>query len=139
DFRDHPVAAQLVGVLERHHRSRFEVTGLFTGRADGSSKYQRIVKACDRFCDIGGMGSRETAALIRELEIDILVDLNGHTLGWRPAILKYRPAPVIAGFLGYAGTTGTDFVDYIIGDPQVTPFSLAPAFSEKIIQLPQSF
>jgi predicted O-linked N-acetylglucosamine transferase (SPINDLY family) len=139
DFRDHPVAAQLVGVLERHDRSRFEVIGLFTGRADASSKYHRIVKACDRFCDIGGMGSREAAALIRELEIDILVDLNGHTLGWRPAILKYRPAPVIASFLGYAGTTGADFIDYVIGDPQVTPFTLASAMSEKIVQLPNSF
>jgi protein O-GlcNAc transferase len=139
DFRDHPVAAQLVGVLERHDRSRFEVIGLFTGRADGSGKYHRIVKACDRFCDIAGMGSREAAALIRELEIDILIDLNGHTLGWRPAILKYRPAPVIASFLGYAGTTGADFVDYIIGDPHVTPFTLAPAMSEKIVQLPNSF
>jgi predicted O-linked N-acetylglucosamine transferase (SPINDLY family) len=139
DFRDHPVAAQLVGVLERHDRSRFEVTGLFTGRADASSKYHRIVRACDRFCDISGMGSREAAALIRELEIDILVDLNGHTLGWRPAILKYRPAPVIASFLGYAGTTGADFIDYIIGDPHVTPSTLAPALSEKIVQIPHSF
>jgi predicted O-linked N-acetylglucosamine transferase (SPINDLY family) len=139
DFRDHPVAAQLAGVLERHDRSRFEVIGLSTGRTDASSKYHRIVKGCDRFCDIGGMGSREAAALIRELEIDILIDLNGHTLGWRPAILKYRPAPVIANFLGYAGTTGSDFVDYIIGDPHVTPFALAPSLSEKIIQLPHSF
>ena len=139
DFRDHPVAAQLAAVLERHDRSRFEVIGLSIGRADGSSKNYRIVKACDRFCDIGGRGSHEAAALIRELEIDILIDLNGHTLGWRPAILKYRPAPVIANFLGYAGTTGSDFVDYIIGDPHVTPFALAPALSEEIIQLPNSF
>jgi len=139
DFRAHPVAAQLVGVLERHDRSRFEVVGLFTGRSDASSLHHRIVKACDRFCDIGGMGSREAAALIREMEIDILIDLNGHTLGWRPAILKYRPAPIIASFLGYAGTTGADFIDYVIGDPHVTPFSLAPAMSEKIVQLPHSF
>jgi len=139
DFRDHPVASQVIGLLERHDRLRFEVVGLSTGRTDGSDKYHRIVKACDSFHDIAGIGSREAAALIREREIDILVDLNGHTLGWQPAILKYRPAPVIAGFLGYAGTTGTDFVDYIIGDPQVTPFSLAPVFSEKIVQLPQSF
>jgi predicted O-linked N-acetylglucosamine transferase (SPINDLY family) len=139
DFRDHPVAAQLVGVLERHDRSRFEVTGLFTGRADSSERYHRIVKACDSFCDISGMGSREAAALVREREIDILIDLNGHTLGWRPAILKYRPAPVIASFLGYAGTTGADFIDYVIGDPHVTPFTLAPAMSEKIVQLPHSF
>jgi protein O-GlcNAc transferase len=139
DFRDHPVAAQLSGLLEKHDRSRFEVTGLSTGKSDGSSKYHRIVKACDSFHDVSGMGGREAALLIRDLEIDILVDLNGQTLGWRPAILKYRPAPVIATFLGYAGTTGADFIDYIIGDPYVTPFELGAALSEKIVQLPDSF
>ena len=139
DFRDHPVAAQLIGLLEKHDRSRFDVIGLSTGKPDGSSKHHRIVKACGSFQDMSGMGSREAASLIREMEIDILVDLNGQTLGWRPAILKYRPAPVIATFLGYAGTTGADFVDYVIGDPHVTPFALASAMSEKIVQLPDSF
>jgi len=139
DFGDHPVAKQLIGLLERHDRSRFEVIGLSAGRADASGMHQRIVKACDRFCDIAGLGNREAAALIRELEVDILVDLNGPTLGWRPALLRYRPAPVIAGFLGYPGTSGADFVDYIIGDPHVTPFAMAPFLSEKIVQLPSSF
>jgi predicted O-linked N-acetylglucosamine transferase (SPINDLY family) len=139
DFRDHPVASQIVGLLERHDRSRFEAIGFSTGRADGSRLHQRIVKACDGFHDVSGMGSAEAAALIRQQEVDVLVDLNGQSLGWRPAILKYRPAPVIATFLGYAGTTGSHFIDYIIGDPQVTPFSHAPAFSEKIVQLPHSF
>lgn len=139
DFRDHPVAAQLIGLLEKHDRSRFKVVGLSIGKTDGSSKYHRIVKACDHFHDLSGMGSREAASLIRDLEIDILVDLNGQTLGWRPAILRYRPAPVIAAFLGYAGTTGADFIDYIIGDPHVTPFALGSAMSERIVQLPDSF
>jgi protein O-GlcNAc transferase len=139
DFRDHPVAAQVVGLLEGHDRSRFEVIGFSTGRPDGSASHHRVVGACDRFHDISAIGSREAAQLIRQAEIDILVDLNGHTLGWRPAILKYRPAPIIAAYLGYAGTTGAAFVDYIIGDPLVTPFSFGAAMSEKIVQLPNSF
>ena len=139
DFRDHPVAAQVVGLLERHDRSRFEVVGLSTGRPDDGSLAQRIARACDRFLEIGAIGSREAAARIRQAEIDILVDLNGPTLGWRPAILKYRPAPVIATYLGYAGTTGADFVDYIIGDAQGTPMTLEATMSEKIVQLPGSF
>jgi predicted O-linked N-acetylglucosamine transferase (SPINDLY family) len=139
DFGDHPVAAQIVGLLERHDRSRFEVFGFFTGRDDGSTRHKRIVKACDHFFPIGTTGAREAAAQIREAEIDILVDLNGQTMGWRPAILKHRPAPVIATYLGYAGTMGADFVDYIIGDPHVTPFAMAPAMTEKIVQLPDSF
>ena len=139
DFRDHPVANQIVGVLEKHDRSRFDVIGLFTGRADASPVHRRIVKACDSFHAIGAMGSREAARLIRDAEIDILVDLNGHTMGWRPAILAYRPAPVIASYLGYAGTTGSGFVDYVIGDARATPFTLAPAMSEKIVQLRHGF
>jgi predicted O-linked N-acetylglucosamine transferase (SPINDLY family) len=137
DFGDHPVASQVVGLLERHDRTRLEVFGFFTGRE--GAQHKRIAQACDRFHSIGAMGSREAANLIRETEIDILVDLNGQTMGWRPAILAQRPAPVIATYLGYAGTMGADFVDYIIGDAQVTPFELAPGFSEKIVQLPHCF
>src|SRR5581483_11010246 len=91
------------------------------------------------FSYMGATGAREAALQICAAEIDILVDLNGQTMGWRPAILKHRPAPVIATYLGYAGTMGADFVDYIIGDRQVTPFEMAPAFAEKIVQLPGSF
>ena len=139
DFRNHPVASQLVGLLECHDREWFEIIGLANGYPDNGPMRKRIVKACDQFHDIGGLGSFEAANLIRQLEVDILIDLNGHTLGWRPAIFKYRPAPVSAAYLGYAGTTGCDFMDYIIGDPHVTPFALAQAMSEKIVQLPNSF
>jgi protein O-GlcNAc transferase len=139
DFRDHPVAAQVAGLLERHDRSQFEITGFSIGRDDGSTRRRRIMQACDGFFDLAALGSREAATVIRDAEIDILVDLNGPTMGWRPAILKYRPAPVIATYLGYAGTMGADFVDYIIGDSEVTPFILGSTFSEKIVQLPGSF
>jgi predicted O-linked N-acetylglucosamine transferase (SPINDLY family) len=115
------------------------VTGWFTGRKDDSILYHRIVKACDRFHDIASLGSREAAAAIRDAEIDILVDLNGPTMGWRPAILKHRPAPIIAAYLGYAGTTGAGFIDYVIGDPHATPFALGTAMTEKIVQLPDCF
>lgn len=139
DLGDHPVGRQIVGLLERHDRSRFEVIGLSTGQNDASSARQRIVTACDRFHDMAQMGSHEAAALIRALEVDILIDLNGQTMGWRPAILKHRPAPVIAAYLGYAGTTGGDLADYIIGDPHVTPLEMSDAFAEDIIQLPDCF
>lgn len=139
DFGDHPVASQIVGLLERHDRTRFETYGFFTGREDGSARYKRIAQACDRFFNISAIGSATAANLIREAEIDILVDLNGQTMGWRPAVLARRPAPVIATYLGYAGTMGADFVDYVIGDSQVTPFELAPVFAEKIVQLPHCF
>jgi predicted O-linked N-acetylglucosamine transferase (SPINDLY family) len=138
DFGDHPVAAQIVGLLEAHDRTAIEVTCFFTGREDDSLKLRRIEKACDRFVSLGQKTDQDIATAIRDVEIDILIDLNGPTMGWRPATLKYRPAPVIATYLGYAGTTGADFVDYVIGDPYVTPFELAPGFSEKIVQLPDT-
>jgi protein O-GlcNAc transferase len=139
DFCDHPVAKQLAALLEHHDRQRFEVIGFANGREDNGPMRQRIVTACDQFHIIGGMGSLDAARLVRELEVDVLVDLNGQTMGWRPAIFKYRPAPASAGYLGYAGTTGTDFIDYVIGDAHVTPFEMAPAMSEQIVQLPHSF
>lgn len=139
DFGDHPVSAQIVNLLERHDRSRFEVFGFCIGRDDGSQRYRRALRACDDFRPIGSLGSREAASLIRQAEIDILVDLNGQTLGWRPAILAHRPAPVMATYLGYGGTMAADFIDYIIGDAHVTPFDMAPAMAEKIVQLPDCF
>ena len=139
DFREHPVANQVAGLLESHNRERFEIIGFATGTGDHGSVRRRIQKACDHFHDIGDIGSFDAARFIRQQEVDILVDLNGQTLGWRPAIFKYRPAPVHVSFLGYAGTTGTDFIDYVIGDVHVTPSELAPAMTEKIVQLPHSF
>jgi len=139
DFRDHPVANQVIGLLESHDRERFEIIGFANGRPDTGTMRQRIQKACDKFHDISEIGSLEAAQFIRAQEIDILVDLNGQTMGWRPGVFKYRPAPVSVSYLGYAGTTGANFIDYIIGDPQVTPFELAPAMSEKIVQLPHSY
>jgi protein O-GlcNAc transferase len=139
DFCDHPVANQLAGLLEHHDREQFEIIGFANGREDSSAMRQRIVTACDQFHLIGGMGSLDAARLVREQEVDVLVDLNGQTMGWRPGIFKYRPVPVSVAYLGYAGTTGTDFIDYVIGDAHVTPFDLAPAMSEKIVQLPHTF
>ena len=139
DFRDHPVANQLVGLLEHHDREQFEIIGFANGRQDNGPMRQRIVKACDQFHDIGGLGSLEAARLIRQLEVDILVDLNGQTMGWRPGIFKYRPAPVSVTYLGYAGTTGTEFIDYIIGDPEVTPFESGAGNERENRAMPHSF
>ena len=139
DLRAHPVGLQIVDMLERHDRARFEVIGIFLGRDDGTQTHQRIRAACDRFLDVWDKGDEDVARLIRELEVDILVDLNGQTMGWRPGILKYRPAPVQAFYLGYAGTTGAPFIDYIIADAVVAPFDHQPNYSENIVHLPHSF
>ncbi|HWX89381.1 MAG TPA: hypothetical protein VNY75_03690, partial [Rhizomicrobium sp.] len=139
NFGIHPVALHIVDLLERHDRTKFEVLGISLEPDDGSDLRGRIVKACDAFHDVAAQSDDDVAALLRDLEVDIIIDLNGQTLGWRPAILVQRPAPVQLSFLGYAGTTGADFIDYIIADAEAVPAERAAHYSEKIIHLPHSF
>lgn len=140
DFADHPVAHLIVGVLERHDRNRFEIFGLSLVRDPAASDLQsRIVKAFEHFHDVSEMSDREVAMLLRDFEIDVIVDLNGHTRGGRYGILAFRPAPVQISFLGFAGTSGAKYMDYLIGDAVAIPIPQAPHFSEKIIWMPHCF
>jgi predicted O-linked N-acetylglucosamine transferase (SPINDLY family) len=137
DFLHHPVAAQIAQLIENHDRSRFEVFGISTGNDDGSTQRKRLMRAFDQFCDVKDRHPRAIAELIRGLEIDLLVDLNGHTQGDNFETMSHRPAPVQATWLGYAGTTGAPFIDYLIADRIVAPNSRA--FSEKLSYMPNCF
>jgi protein O-GlcNAc transferase len=139
DFRRHPVGATVVELLERHDRSRFEIFAASLGTDDGSDVRRRIMGAVDHFIDLGPLGDRAAAERLKELGIDILVDLNGHTLGARPAILRQRPAPIQATYMGFPGTMGADFIDYIIADATVLPFEQQSFYREKIVQLPDTY
>lgn len=139
DFGDHPVGAQIVELLERHDRSRFDVLGFSTGADDGSALSARIFKAFDRVHDLSPLSDASAAQRIWDERVDILIDLNGHTLGARFGILARRPAPVQASWLGYAGTSGADFIDYLIADAHVAPPGCESGFSEKIIRLPDTY
>jgi predicted O-linked N-acetylglucosamine transferase (SPINDLY family) len=136
DFHTHATAALLADVLEQRDRERFEVVLFSHGRDDASPMRQRIEAACDRFVDVRHLGLRETAAAMREARIDIAVDLKGFTADNRLGALAARPAPVQASWLGFPGTSGADFIDYIIGDPVVTPLEHAAWYSECIAQMP---
>lgn len=139
DFRIHPIASVVTELFERHDRSRFEITGISTGGDDGSEIRARITSAVDRFEELGAVSDADAAKFLGGLGIDILVDLNGHTLGARPGILSRRPAPVQVQYMGYPGTMGTDFMDYILADATVLPFDQQPFFSEKIVHLPDGY
>jgi predicted O-linked N-acetylglucosamine transferase (SPINDLY family) len=139
DFHEHPVSQLLVEVLEGLDRRQFELVLYSSGRDDGSALRQRVIHAADRFIDVRGLSDRQAAQRMRNDGIDILIDLQGHTRGHRLPILAHRPAPVQVAFLGYPGTTGAPFIDYLIGDPFVTPLDLAPLYSEKLAQMPLSF
>ena len=139
DFHEHPVAQLLVEVLEQRDRERFDLVLYSHGPDDSSHVRQRLIATADAFVDFRGLSDRQAAERVRADRVDILVDLQGHTRGQRLAILAQRPAPVQVTFLGYPGTTGADYIDYIVGDPFVTPVQLASHFSEKIAQLPLCF
>ena len=137
DFAHHPVAAQISQLIEMHDRARFEVLAISTGPDDGSAQRKRLRTAFDQFHDVKDHSARTAAELIRKLEVDLLIDLNGHTQGDNFDILAHRPAPVQATWLGYAGTTGAPFIDYLIADRVVAPNP--QAFSEKLAYLPDCF
>jgi predicted O-linked N-acetylglucosamine transferase (SPINDLY family) len=135
DFCRHATSYLMAELLERHDRSRFEITLYSYGRDDGSDIGQRIRCAADHLVEAHDMGAHRLAQQIRSDDIDILVDLKGYTKDSRPALMAHRAAPVQVAYLGFPGTSGADFIDYIIGDPFVTPLAHAPWFSEKIAQL----
>ncbi|MEM9154812.1 MAG: tetratricopeptide repeat protein [Cyanobacteria bacterium P01_F01_bin.33] len=139
DFREHPVARVMVELFERHDRSRFEVTAISFGPDETSSFRQRLVRAFDRFIDIRQLSYREAARLLRELEIDIAIDLTGHTRYSRTQVLAHRPAPIQVNYIGYPATMGADFIDYILVDPFIVPAEQQPYFSENLVHLPDCY
>lgn len=135
----HPVAMLTVELFELHDRARVEVYGFCWSREDGSALRQRVIQSFDHYIQIGGMSDEEAARHIRALEIDVLVDLHGLTLGSRPGILAWRPAPVQITYLGFPGTTGIPGVDYVLADRFIVPESEARHFSETPLYLSRCF
>ena len=134
-FHDHPVPRLIVDVLERLDRSRFEVFAYELDASTHDAMHARIVSAVDTFTELGRMSTSDVVARIRADRIAILFDLTGHTEIARPDVFAARPAPVQVNFLGYAGTLGAAYYDYLIGDATTTPSSLQPHFSEKLIDV----
>ncbi|ARN21613.1 tetratricopeptide repeat protein [Piscinibacter gummiphilus] len=139
DFHNHATALLMAELLEQRDTERFEVTLYSHSRHDGSALQQRVMAACDHFVDVSSLGNTAVSERIRADGIDIAVDLKGHTRDSRFEVLAARPAPVQVSYLGYPGTTGADYIDYIVGDPVVTPLSAEADFSEKIAQMPWSY
>ena len=139
DFGEHAVSALLAGVFERHDRKRFETTAISFEAHGPSEMLARVKSAFDRFVDVGSQSDRDVARLIRDFEIDIAVDLMGYTRKARPSIFAFRPSPIQVNYLGYPGSMGASFIDYIIADRFVVPDTQRDFYSEKIIYLPETF
>jgi predicted O-linked N-acetylglucosamine transferase (SPINDLY family) len=136
DFRAHPVGYCLAELIESHDRDRFEVFAYSNGHDDGSEIRQRLVKAFDQWRELSHLSVQASAEQIRSDEIDILVDLQGYTEGARTPILSLRPAPIQVNYLGFPGTMGANFIDYILVDEYVSPKENRNVFQETPIYLP---
>lgn len=139
DFHDHATAYLLAEVIELHDRSTFEVVAYSSGPDDGGSMRRRLAHAFDRFVDISADSDAAAARRMRADEIDILVDLKGYTHAARSGVVALRPAPLVVNYLGYPGTLGAGFADYLIGDPVVTPIEAAEHYAEKLVLLPDAY
>ena len=139
DFRNHPVSQQLIAVLEQHDKAAFEVFAFSFGPQVNDAMQQRVRAAVDHFIDISSRSDEQVAQLSRDLSIDIAIDLAGLTASARPGMFAARCAPVQASYLGYPGTTGADYIDYLLADAVTIPASHRQHYSEQIITLPGCF
>ncbi|MEP6836435.1 MAG: tetratricopeptide repeat protein [Bradyrhizobium sp.] len=138
-FHDHPTAYLTAEIIEIHDRSRFEVLGISLGQDDRSDIRARLIAGFDQFHDVRSMGDREVAGLLNELKVDIAVDRSGYIVNARPGIFAARPAPIQVNYLGFPGTLGADFYDYVLADATVLPFDRQPYYSERIVHLPDCY
>lgn len=136
DFRNHAVSALAAELFETHDRSRFELTAFSLGPDVRDELRGRVEKAFDRFIALGDRSDEQVAALARSLEIDIAVDLGGYTQHARPRIFALRAAPVQVSYLGFLGTMGADFMDYLLADEIIVPRELRRHYTERIAYLP---
>jgi len=140
DLRGDVVGRLIPDLIARHERSRFAVNAYCYGPDDGSDARRRLTVAFDSFTDLTGIDDVAAAARIHADGIDILIDLTGYTSqNPRTQILALRPAPIQVNFLGYPGTMGADFIDYIIVDGFLAPPDQQPFYSEKLVQLPHCY
>jgi predicted O-linked N-acetylglucosamine transferase (SPINDLY family) len=139
DFRDHACAYLTAGLFEQHDRTCFEITAISLGQNDGSSMRQRMEAAFEHFIDVQGTSDQEIADLIRRLEIDIVVDLMGFSKDNRLNVLARRPAPIQLNYLGYPGTLGASYIDYIFADATVVPEEQGMFYAEQVVRLPGTY
>ncbi len=140
DFRNHAVSFLTSELFEIHDRSRFEIFAFSLQKAlIGDETNSRLRKGFDRFIDVDDMSDQEIAQLARDLEIDIAIDLAGQTQYSRTGIFSYRAAPIQVNWLGYPGTIGADFIDYMVADKIIIPETHQQFYKEKIVYLPNTY
>lgn len=139
DFNNHPVAQLMAGVLAAHDRERFEVFALAHSLVPPDAMTERVAGSTEHFIDVAAMNDQSLAALARHHRFDVAIDLTGHTRGTRTAALAHRLAPVQIAHLGYPGTIGAPFIDYLVADRHVIPPAERVHYVERLLLMPGSF
>jgi len=140
DFKIHPVSYLMAELFELHNREHFEIYAFSLKMAEeGDEMRARLVRSFDKFLDVEAKTDKEAAELAREYEIDIAIDLGGHTQFAPTGIMSYRAAPIQVNYLGYPGTMGAEYMDYIIADPVLISPEAQQYYSEKVVYLPNTY
>ena len=139
DYHNHATAYLMAGLFERHDRNRFDLVAFSYGPDQKDDMRKRVAAAFDQFEDVRTKSDQEVALLSRNMEIDIAVDLKGFTQNQRVGIFSYRAAPIQVNYLGYPGTMGAEYIDYLIADRTLIPGASQQHYSEKIAYLPNSY
>lgn len=139
DLGNHPLAHLMQSVFGFHDKSRFEVFCYALTPSDSSQWRRKIESEVEHFKDVSGLMNDDAARLIHNDGIHILVNLNGYTRGARNEIFALRPAPIQVSYMGFCGTLGADYIDYMIGDKIIVPPPYRQYYTEKIINMPHSY
>jgi predicted O-linked N-acetylglucosamine transferase (SPINDLY family) len=139
DFYNHALASLIAELFECHDKTKFELIAFSFGPETKDEMRQRLITAFDQFIDVRFKSEKDIALISRKMCIDIAVDLNGYTNYSRTKIFSYRVAPIQVNYLGYPGTMGLNYIDYIIADPIIIPIDSQQHYSEKVVYLPNSY
>jgi len=129
----------MAGLFEVHDRNRFELFAFDNGFDDASPLRKRVEKSFESFTDISRSSDLDAAKLIRDHRIDVLINLNGYSGLPRNGVFAHRPCPVQVNYLGFPGTIGADYMDYIVADKHLIPGDEQRHYSEKVVYLPDSY
>jgi len=139
DFNNSAVATLMAGVFEQHDRARFETIAISFGTSAQTPMRRRLEAAFERFIDVSRFSDADIARLLRDIEADIAVDLMGYTGECRTGIFAQRPAPLQVNYLGFAGTMGAPYIDYIVADPTIIPTEHQRHYAERVAYLPHCY
>ncbi len=139
DLYSHAVGYLVAEMFELHNKDKFEIVDFSFKPIKNDSVRERLKKSFDQFIEVINVSDKEIAKLSRTLDINISVDLMGHTGEARTGIFAYRAAPIQVNYLGYPGTMGASYMDYIIADPVLIPPEFQEFYTEKVVYLPHSY